>query len=137
MKRTFQRNFTLQAKLGLIVFLVLTVYFFWQREVLPGVAMALIVVATMEHVLHSAYIFDGDELIIYKGRFSRIKRIPIIEITNCRRMRTTFGIVHYLLLEYGAGHVEDVEPALEDEFIKELKKRLHILQSRRNFTNKV
>lgn len=123
MKRTFQRNFTLQAKLGLIVFLVLAVYFFWQREVLPGGVMALIVVATMEHVLHSAYIFDGDELIIYKGRFSRTRRIRIDEITNCRRMRTTFGIVHYLLIEYGAGHVADVEPALEEEFIKELRKR--------------
>ncbi len=123
MKRTFQRNFTLQAKLGLIVFLVLAVYFFWQREVLLGGGMALIVVATMEHVLHSAYIFDGDELIIYKGRFSRARRIRIDEITNCRRMRTTFGIVHYLLIEYGAGHVADVEPALEEEFIKELRKR--------------
>ncbi|MFW5544406.1 MAG: PH domain-containing protein [Prevotella sp.] len=135
MKRTFQRNFTIQAKLGLVVFLIMAGYFFWQRQVLPALFMSLIVVAVSERVLHSAYTFDGDELIINKGRFVRQRRIRVDEITNCRRMRTTFGLVHYLLLEYGAGHLETVEPAMEVEFIKELNKRLRTSTDRQSTAN--
>ena len=123
MKRTFQRNFTIQAKLGLVVFLVMAGYFFWQKQILLALLMSLIVVAVTEKVLHSAYTFDGPNLIINKGRFAKQRRIRVDEITRCRRMRTTFGLVHYLLLEYGAGHLETVEPAMEEEFIKELNKR--------------
>ena len=123
MKRTFQRNFTIQAKLGLVVFLVMAGYFFWQKQILLALLMSLIVVAVTEKVLHSAYTFDGPDLIINKGRFAKQRRIRVDEITRCRRMRTTFGLVHYLLLEYGAGHLETVEPAMEEEFIKELNKR--------------
>ena len=123
MKRTFQRNFTIQAKLGLVVFLVMAGYFFWQKQILLALLMSLIVVAVTEKVLHSAYTFDGPDLIINKGRFAKQRRIRVDEITRCRRMRTTFGLVHYLLLEYGAGHLETVEPAREEEFIKELNKR--------------
>lgn len=123
MKRTFQRNFTIQAKLGLVVFLVMAGYFFWQKQILLALLMSLIVVAVTERVLHSAYTFDGPDLIINKGRFAKQRRIRVDEITRCRRMRTTFGLVHYLLLEYGAGHLETVEPAMEEEFIKELNKR--------------
>ena len=123
MKRTFQRNFTIQAKLGLVVFLVMAGYFFWQKQILLALLMSLIVVAVTEKVLHSAYTFDGPDPIINKGRFAKQRRIRVDEITRCRRMRTTFGLVHYLLLEYGAGHLETVEPAMEEEFIKELNKR--------------
>ena len=123
MKRTFQRNFTIQAKLGLVVFLVMAGYFFWQKQILLALLLSLIVVAVTEKVLHSAYTFDGPDLIINKGRFAKQRRIRVDEITRCRRMRTTFGLVHYLLLEYGAGHLETVEPAMEEEFIKELNKR--------------
>lgn len=123
MKRTFQRNFTIQAKLGLVVFLVMAGYFFWQKQILLALLMSLIVVAVTEKVLHSAYTFDGPDLIINKGRFAKQRRIRVDEITRCRRMRTTFGLVHYLLLEYGAGHLKTVEPAMEEEFIKELNKR--------------
>ena len=109
--------------MGLVVFLVMAGYFFWQKQILLALLMSLIVVAVTEKVLHSAYTFDGPDLIINKGRFAKQRRIRVDEITRCRRMRTTFGLVHYLLLEYGAGHLETVEPAMEEEFIKELNKR--------------
>lgn len=122
-RRTFQRNFTLQAKAGLTVFLLLALYLFWHRYAVAGGVTALLVVLLMEQVLHSCYVFDGDLLVIHRGRFRKDRVLHVNEITRCTPMRTTFGVVHYLLLQYGADHLIDVEPAQEQEFMKELRKR--------------
>lgn len=122
-KRTFQRNFTLQAKGGLAVTILLSGYLFWQKYALLGAVVAVLAVLVIEQVLHSCYTFDGDSLLIHRGRFRRSYVIHVNEIIKCTPMRTTFGLVHYLLIQYGAGHIIDVEPENEKEFMKELKRR--------------
>lgn len=121
--RTFHRKFTPTAKLGLVVLSVLMFYCFWVKEVLIAVLCLVLVVFAIEKVLHAEYVFHDGQLIVRKGRFRKPKVIDIVEIVRCTRMTTAFGLVSYLLIEYGQQHLEDVEPDNEQAFMKELKRR--------------
>lgn len=121
--RTFHRKFTPTARVGVVVFSVLMFYCFWVKEVVPAVVCLLLVVTAIEKVLHSEYVFRGHDLIVRKGRFVKPRAIAVNEIVRCSPMRATFGLTRYLLIEYGQHSVEDVEPADEQAFLRELKRR--------------
>ena len=124
MDRTFHHRFTLGAACGIVLFLLLAVYFFWVKSPVAGVIMALALIVVAERSLHKEYVFRGDKLIIDNGRLAKTKVIEISQITSCRPMANVFGLVRYLLITYGAdGKIEAVQPDNERAFIECLNKR--------------
>ncbi len=124
MTRTFHHRFTLGAKCGLVLLAALTIYLFWEKEVLLGSLVVVFTVLVMERVLHSEYVFREGFLEIHRGRFARRKSIPLMEITSCRPMNTTFGMVHYLLIGYGNQRFVAVQPEQEASFVAHLQSLL-------------
>lgn len=123
MERTFHHHFTLSAKCGIALLAMLTFYLFWEKMVVVGLVVVVALVVMMERVIHTSYTFTEDKLFINKGRFSKKQEILLNEIIHCIPMSSLFGISHYLLLEFGAGHLASVQPEDEDSFQKELKER--------------
>lgn len=89
----------------------------------------------VERSIHTTYLFhrvkpiDMEEemefLTIDTGRFSSKKHIAVKDIRQVTRMKTAFGIEHYLLLECQEGELESVQPTNEEGFLKELMRRKH------------
>ncbi len=125
LKRTFHHRFTLGAKCGIALFSLLAFYFFWTRAVVVGFVPVLVVVLIVERILHSEYVFLDGKLIVNHGRFVKTREIPLTDIIACRSMRSTFGLVHYLLIEYGAGHMVAVQPENEAAFVRYLNNQLN------------
>ena len=123
--RTFHQRFSLAAKCGITVFALLAFYLFWMRQGLFGVLVIVVVVGMIERVVHTEYRFLSYEdklfLVIDHGRFSMNKFIPINEIIKCTVMKTTFGLSHYILVQYGIDKMTSVQPQNDDDFLGELK----------------
>ena len=127
MNKLFHQRFTLSSKCGITLFTLLAFYLFWNKMAIFGACVAVAIVVMIERVIHTTYSFesgeDDDILVIDRGRFSKKVTIVVNEIIKCTRMKTPFGMSHYLLIEYGAGHLVSVQPENEDVFIAELKRR--------------
>lgn len=133
MDRTFHQKFSLASKCGITVFTLLAAWFFWNRQAVLGILVAIIVIGMIERVLHTAYIFrrvkpvDLDEekefLVIDQGRFSRNKNIPLDRVIKVTPVKTAFGLSHYLLIEYGNNNMASVQPEDDESFLRELEKR--------------
>jgi hypothetical protein len=134
MDRTFHHRFTVGAICGIALFSILMFYFFWEKHALIGTLLMILVLCMIERVIHTTYTFhkvgsgtpgrEQEILVINKGRFSMNKSIPLGELHEVTRMKTAFGLNHYLLLVYGARkRMEAVMPDEEEGFLSELKKR--------------
>lgn len=127
MRRIFHQRFTLAAKCAISIFLLLSFYMLWVKMALAGAIVVMVVLLIIERVAHTTYVFSTDErgewLTINKGRFARRQVIAVNEIVKCTRMKTSFGLSHYLLLEYGAGKLASVQPKSDEDFMDELRKR--------------
>lgn len=123
MNRTFHHRFTIGAACGIILLIGLTLYCFWIKSPILGVLMALALVIVTEHAIHKEYVFHDDKLIIINGRLMRNKVINVSEIKSCRPMTSVFGLVHFLVITYGAtDQIEAVQPVNEQEFTACLEK---------------
>lgn len=90
--RTFHKRITLPVRLGMGLFTVLAVYFFWVKTAILGILVAIVIVGMIERILHTTYTIrrvkpiDRDEemdfLIIDEGRFSTNRNVP-----GCLRAR--------------------------------------------------
>ncbi len=133
--RTFHKRITVAAACGIAIFAMLAFYFFCTKVAILGLLMGLLVVGMIERSIHTLYTFhrvkpiDLEEelefLTIDAGRFSRKKHIAIRDIRQVTRMKIAFGLDHYLLITFGDGSMESVQPANEARFLEELKKRQH------------
>lgn len=127
MDRTFTRQITPPTLCGIILFAALAFFMLWAKAALIGMLFMLSVVLMIERVLNTQYKFTQNEqvpvLIIKNGRFARTQIIPLNEIIDYKRMKVSFGLSHYLLLEYGMNKVIGVQPSNVDDFIQELNKR--------------
>ena len=134
MDRTFHHRFTVGAVCGIALFTILMFYFFWERHALVGTLLMILVLCMIERVIHTTYTFhktspgipgkEQETLVINKGRFSINKSIPLDKVCEVTRMKTAFGLNHYLLLVYGnEKRMEAVMPMKEENFLFELKKR--------------
>ena len=124
--RTFQHRVTAVGMTVPIVTAVLALFFLWHRtpiHIIIGLGLVLVVVILMERLLHTRYELDGDALIIRKGRFDKVERIDVKEITRITRIRRQWLCLDYLLISYGAGHETAVQPQNEEAFLKEIKRR--------------
>nr|MBP7472638.1 hypothetical protein [Prevotella sp.] len=133
MDRLFHQRFTISAKSGITLFTVLAGYFFWEKKAVIALLLMVVIIGMIERVIHTTYTFkrikpiDKDEeydfLIINRGRFSRIISIPVVEITRTSVIKTSLGLGHYILLEYGEGNMIGVQPENDDAFLAEIKHR--------------
>lgn len=123
MTRTFYHRVTVGAVCGIVLLLALSLYAFWTKEVILGLALAVGLVMVAERALHSQYTLGDGRLTIHRGRLAKDKAIPVGEITSCRPMTSAFGLSHYLLITYGGGKkLEALQPANEKAFAEALAK---------------
>ena len=89
-----------------------------------GTVLMLAVVLMVERIIHTAYVFTDDGLLVVsKGRFLRPVSIRVGDIIEVKRMRMSVLPQGYVLIRYGAGHELSVQPANEDAFINEIRRR--------------
>ena len=133
--RTFHKRITVAAACGIAIFSILAFYFFCVKMAIVGLLLGIIVVGMIERSTHTLYMFhrakpidldrEMEFLTIDLGRFSRKKHIAICDIRQVTKIKTAFGIDHYILMELRDGKLESVQPANEVLFLEELKKRQH------------
>lgn len=128
MDRTFQARITVGQYLALALYTVMTVYGLWQKEWLVALVFMLLLVLLIEQLIHSAYtIRAAGELVICRGRFRKVKRIPLQEISLAERVSSRlFGalfVSHYVLVHYAGGKTLALLPANEAEFLRVLEKK--------------
>ena len=131
--RTFHKRFTLTARIGVAVFAILALYFFWVKLAIIGIFVAIIIVGMIERILNTTYTFKmvkpidlADEmeyLIINEGRFSSNRNVPVCDITSVHTAKTFLGLDHCLVIEYGHHNMVTVQPDNEEAFEKEISKR--------------
>ena len=131
--RTFHKRFTLTARIGVVVFALLTGYFFWVKMAIIGIFLAIVIVGLIERILNTTYTFkkvkpiDRDDemeyLIINEGRFSSNKNVPVCDIISVGKVNTFFGLDHCLVIEYGHHNMVTVQPDNVEAFEKEIERR--------------
>lgn len=90
-----------------------------------GFLLITAAVAMAERIAHTAYVFTADDRIfIRKGRLSRPVVIRVGDIVSVETVRGRLLPVRYVLLRYGLDHEVSVQPADEDAFIGEIRRRL-------------
>lgn len=124
--RTFHKRFTLTARIGVAVFAILALYFFW-------VKLAIIIVGMIERILNTTYTFkmvkpiDLDEemeyLIINEGRFSSNRNVPLCDVIDVHIAKTFFGLDHCVVIEYGHKNIVTVQPDNEEAFMERIKNK--------------
>lgn len=132
--RTFHKRITLPVRLGMGLFTVLTVYFFWVKTAILGILVAIVIVGMIERILHTTYTIrrvkpiDRDEeidfLIIDEGRFSTNRNVPLCDVVRMESISCFFGLDHCLLIEYGAGNMVTVQPDNEEGMKKAIAERI-------------
>lgn len=136
MNRTFHARIQWYHYFLLAIFTFNAVGALWTKTILIAVLMMLMLIFTIEWIIHTSYTVTPDnKLEIYKGRFSRRKVIPIGEITSveqCHSMRFgSFSVVRYVLIGHGGGKYESLIPLKEQEFVELLRKRMELLRNPR------
>ena len=137
--RTFHKRFTMPAKCGVAIFVLLAGYFFWQKVAIIGIFVAIIIVGMIERILNTTYSLrrvkpiDRDEemdfIVIDEGRFSSKKTVPVCDIVSVTPMKTCWGLDHAIVIEYGNKHLVSLQPDNEEGFIQEVEKRMKNIKS--------
>lgn len=125
MKRTFEHRVTWPSLVCIVLLAVLALLLFWQRTGVMALLALLVVcldVAVIERVVHTCYIIEGEMLTVYRGRFSRVLHIPVVEILQMEHHPAWLGLSSYVLVKYGSCHFVSVQPTNEEAFISEIKK---------------
>ena len=124
MNRTFHYRVSLLNYVAIVVVAAAALCMFWHRSAagaVAGFALMMAVVLMVERIVHTAYVFTADGmLIISKGRFSRRVAIRITDIVSVERVRAGVLGVRYVLIRYGAGREVSVQPAGEEAFVGEI-----------------
>lgn len=123
MNRIFHARIAAIHYLALLLFASLAVYGFLERSVVFAFPAMLLLVLMVERLIHTTYtVTQQGTLLVDRGRFSRTRTIPIADITRVERRTTCFSLMHYVVVEWGAGRYETLLPVKEEEFVKLLGK---------------
>ena len=128
MERTFHARVTAGQYLGALLNAFLVGYGLWQKDWLLASVFMLISVVVVEQLVHSAYTLTADgQLVVRRGRFRRVRRVPLPDILLVERTRAPlfgmFAVGHYVLVHCKGGRDLALLPANETDFIRELVKR--------------
>lgn len=129
MNRIFHVKIAAGTYVFLILFTTLTVIAFWFQQAIVGLVMALTLIVNIERIIHSTYTLTGDgSLVVYYGRFRKIKTIPLNTITDVELKRSPGlgGLMasKYVLVHLGDAGLLSLIPVKPEEFVKVLVKRL-------------
>ena len=136
MNRTFHYRVSLLNYVAIVVVAAAALCMFWHRSAagaVAGLALMMAVVLMVERIVHTAYVFTADGmLVISMGRFSRRVAIRITDIVSVERVRAGVLGVRYVLIRYGAGREVSVQPAGEEAFVGEITRRQELMERREN-----
>ena len=131
-------NRTFQSKVGWWYWIVIAVssfllfFFFWEHYTILTLLMALVVIFLIEMLIHTQYVFIGDEMLkVETGRFVHSVDMEINRIQNIRRVRSLIVMapaLSFFRLEITyQGHKKTgkvlISPRNEEEFIRYLLKK--------------
>lgn len=128
MDRVFHARISFGQYLFLAVPTVLAVFGLWDKNWIVGLIFMWLLVWCIELLIHTQYTLTADGwLIVRRGRFSRIKRIPLSDILLVEPVKAVLlgrlAVNHYVLVHYKGGKVLALQPVNEEEFIRALEKR--------------
>lgn len=130
--RTFHYRVSFLNYAAIIVVAVAALCAFWHKSAanaVVGFALMVVVVLMVERIVHTAYTLTADgRLRVSKGRFSRRVEILLADIVSVETVHGRLLPVRYVLVRYGAGHELAVQPANEEAFIEEIRKRQKALE---------
>lgn len=130
--RTFHYRVSFLNYAAIIVVAVAALCAFWHKSAanaVVGLALMIAVVLMVERIVHTAYTLTADgRLRVSKGRFSRRVEIRLTDIVSVETVHGRLLPVRYVLVRYGAGHELAVQPANEEVFIEEIRKRQETLE---------
>lgn len=100
--RIFHRQISIGEICGIAFLTIAMVYSFWNKIPLIALILAICLVKIIEQVINTTYKFTIKNNIsileIYKGRLSKTKIIHIKDITDCKRINSSLGLSHFLVL---------------------------------------
>lgn len=125
MNRIFHYKVSFSDVCAVLLLAALTFYFFWIRSVAVALPVASVWILVIERILHTQYTFTPGSLIVYSGRFLRRRMVDYTLITGYKEMSNCFGLVRYILIEYGSGKTQSVKPQNMASFMAEMNKRMN------------
>lgn len=124
MNRIFHYNISFIDIFAVLLLAALTFCYFWTRQLAVALPVAAIWVLVIERILHTTYTFMPTTLVVSGGRFSRRREIDYSAIVSYKPMSNCFGLVRYVLIEYGENKSVSVKPRNEALFMAEMTKRM-------------
>lgn len=126
MNRSFQGRITIGMMIIFLIFLLLTFYYGWHKNIVALPLLAL-VIFWIERLLHTSFtITSTGYLIIYKGRFSKEVKLDIQDILRIEKgisIYSKLGLYSYLNIIMKDGQEISVWPQQENEFLLYIKKK--------------
>lgn len=132
MNRIFHARIAVGQYLFLALIGILTIFMLWDKYPLPAALCMLWLVITIEKLIHTTYTVTPDgKLILFFGRFSRGKEIPLKDIISVERASSMrvgrFAVMRYVLVKYGQNEkCAALLPVKEEEFIRLLEERMPV-----------
>ncbi len=128
MDRVFHARIATGRYLALLLFTFMLVYCLWVKYILIAVLWGILLLHFIEKIIHTTYTLTTDgRLLIYEGRFSRLRERPLSEVVSVERRSSMqvagCALVRYVLITYRDGKHDALQPTDEEEFIRVLEKR--------------
>ena len=108
MNRIFHARIAAGQYLFIILAGAMAVYGLWEKNILIAVLFMLLLVVSIEKLIHTTYTVTADNrLLLFFGRFSRGREILLKDITSVERTSSMrigkFAVMRYVLVRYGEG----------------------------------
>lgn len=127
MNRIFHHRISWASYAGILVLGVAALCFLWHRErpasIVVGLLLAMCTVVLVERMLHTRYVFEGQQLRISRGRFARERVLEVGRIKRASLVSRPLGLQRYVLLQMTDGRELGVQPVGEQAFMEEIEKR--------------
>lgn len=129
MNRIFHARIAAGQYLFILLAGAMAVYSLWEKHILVAVLFMLLLVVSIEKLIHTTYTVTADnKLLLFFGRFSRGQEILLKDITSVERTSSMrigrFAVMRYVLIRYGEGKCVVLLPVKEEEFIRLLEERI-------------
>lgn len=128
MNRIFHARIAAGQYLFVVLAGAMAVYGLWEKHILVAVLFMLLLVISIEKLIHTTYtVTTDDRLLLSFGRFSRGREILLKDITSVERTSSMqigkFAVMRYVLVRYGKDKCAALLPVKEEEFIRLLEER--------------
>ena len=105
MNRIFHARIAVGQYLFIILAGAMAVYGLWEKNILIAVLFMLLLVVSIEKLIHTTYTVTADNrLLLFFGRFSRGREILLKDITSVERTSSMrigrFAVMRYVLVRY-------------------------------------